>query len=422
MQRMRPLRAPAFAGLLLALCGASEAWANLAWVQRDGQTIVPIQTEAITMASEVVKIHHGPNGWEVDATFEMRNLTDKPVEGMIGFPVAGRSANYGFQSAVARRVGIFNQENTEFKVDVHTDPAGEPDWQEVEVTLHVETDDYSGPALPPDPVPRAGEYRENVLWAAHWEPGQTLWFRVRYYMGSSDSMPVRSCLVATGRITYVVRTGNLWAGTIGHARFEVSWLPGTWVSPEGDDSDYWLESTFPIAPGADSAVWEFKDWAPAEDIEISQVQWRPLPPPGSDDFLYALPSPYRGAEEAYTAAWIEELVDNELAQARPYFPAKVAQLDRSRLRNLIAKWLHQEIFAWRGDPFEVPSAEPENPDDMEYGDWHYNFRNYRAYKPDISMRSGVPLSDLTPMERRNVRFLRSVFAPGTEDDPTGALR
>lgn len=405
---------------------ALAAWGNIAFVQRDGQTLVPVSTTAVRMAAEKVVIRPGDNGWVVEAWFEMCNDSDVEVAGLIGFPVSGFRGRFGQQRAV----------DDSFKVETSSE-AGDAGFVPVAVTLEIDDASLSLPVR--DAIPRRGEYLENLVWEAHWAPGQTRWFTVRYGLGIPNPVQEAIGLVQAERLTYVVRTANLWNGPVGRATFRVLSRDGPYLRPDDRREGASVRSTFPLPAVGAALTWTFEKWAPTVDWEVDMAIWNGLPDEGEEHrYRMWLPHEYRGDQEPYDDALLERLVKRELEPAQHYFPDRVAGIDRSRLRRIVALWLHQEIFARRGEPFIVAPYVSDREDQLRptsditdhtyyYSWWSDGFSPYRHrngfYQPNTDLGvKGVSWRKLNRWEKANVRLLRGVFAPGTEKARTGAIK
>lgn len=403
MKRVTPL----LIAVLLAATFLPRVLADMYTVHRHGGTIAPAKSEDISMDAEDVRIEPQEYGYKVSATFVMRNHADRRIDSLVAFPVLG--------STLARSSDL------EKDFHVHIKSAGDPDsaFHPAPVELKPGKPRTSKEShFTTDPPKIIGDYPEAVVWNVSWAPKETKVVRIEFDMGEPMFLPGSNHLVAGWQWMYVVTTGSLWKGPIGRADISIK-------------AGHPLVSSAPLPPfrlvsHPDNATWQddklvtwhFENWIPTEEIWLLTVEWRGLDEKQVPHYRFFLPV-YRGAEQAYDDATIEELVARDLQLATDYLPDEARTFDRNLLRIAIADWLLHEIYARHGDAFYL-GKESESfqtklshyeMDGHLYSGWSDLFRGYGYkggwYKPDYSPAGGVKTSSLHRMEQTNVAFLRA---------------
>jgi hypothetical protein len=385
-----------FAVFLIQLL--SPAWADIYTVSRNGNAIMPLISTEVSMEAETVFIEESKDGYNVTATFVMKNHSSNPVTALVGFPVTGPSSSYSNHRDV----------NQEFKVGIKNGTDASTSFEPVLCKLikdgkpAQETEDQ-----------RAG-YEENVVWEVNWAPAETKTISVSYQMGEPGFLPGSTCFAQVTQILYVVRTGALWRGPIGKADITIRF------SHKNDSSDHFIKPELVAYPevgrwaSTSEWTWHFENWIPTDDIWVRWPKWEGL---NSDEvwaYRFALPDPYEGSQKSYTTALLYSLVDRELAMAKKYFPQEYAAYDRTPLRKAIAEWLYRELFARHGEAFK------KGPDAIL---WATAFGlGYGHYDNWYKGNKRVRFSDLSELEQQNARFLLKVFAPNfpEKENPTRA--
>lgn len=393
---------------LVALLGSTLAHADVYRVMAKGNTIAPLRSTEIAMDSEtvVVEAERRFGGFRVIADFSMRNTTGEMVTHDVAFPFdderAARIAKEGFRVVLGREPNAVPVQTIEIKVR-------DPQVKE--------------PRSPYD-------YPAALVWRVAWQPGETKLISLAFDMGEPDQF---RDLVEGWRLRYVVRTGGLWHGPIGHAEITMR-LDGHRTYAD-DFAASQKNQTPPVLSYPKNAKlesptevkWTFKDWMPEEDISIERLAWPKVTREEQIRFFLSTPEPYLGAKSDYTDALLESLVSKVVAPWRERFPQE-SQRDWPVIKSIVAEWMYHEIFARNGEPFiiEYDRSGPRPPgiafwdqDDVAYGRWHTRFppsnrfRNPGWYKPGTGKgpKGSVRLVDLTAQERKNLAFLQQYFPP-----------
>lgn len=357
-----------------------------------GGVLRPLQDVDVALERERVEIVRGRSiSHRVVATFWLRSHAPEPVELSVAFPLP-IDPHHPSAPRVAESFVVL--------VD------GEP------VSSNVSTD---GPQDAPG----------WIVWQTRWAPGETRVVTCVYDVEFPE--PIRGFVGGT-RIRYQVSTGRYWKGPIEEAVFRYQGLSPRWeggrILPSHEDNV--VERT------EDAILWRFTDWIPGdEDLTLEMVHWDGLGAPGYG--RYVLPRPYSGADRRYDEAWLEELVDREMALPLRTFPKKASAVDRRAVRAWIAEHLLAEIRARNGDPFIVGKVgllerlgrrfgwHPEPTEGgvirngVRYSRWSRYFKRYGrspggSYDPDPSRQEPVGLQDLHGLERENAAFLMRILA------------
>lgn len=415
--------------LLAAVClSGIPASADIYTVSRFGNTIKPLVASEISMDSETVRIEYSEEDEEYvcTATFVMRNQSDERVSRTIAFPVLGPSPLFGTSGDITRGFKVFTKSGTDEATPFTALPGG--------VGLVVrEKEKQTFRQLAHKAAKTPLEALENVTWEMTWASGETITIRVIYSLGVATWwQPGSNSIARVAQLTYIVRSGALWRGPIGHADISIrlaatpdsqkagqpyGWLPGNGRPPT--EISYPKHAKWTGPAGAPHEVrWIFTNWTPEEDIWIRWASWNGYK--AGDLQYWSPPVPYRGADIEFTGAMLDELVARELHLATQYFPREVAQLDRTPLRKDIAEWLYNEIFARHGEWFVVEDmpadavAQYNGPFKTADGVWHsmwYGRFHHRSDARDpgwYEPTHKVDLSELSELERKNAAFLKTV--------------
>lgn len=326
MGALRIAASIAFAWLLVA---SSDARANDFSFGGVGADFVPRKETRIRMVSEDIVARVEGNVWYVDAKYIFENPTDETIELDMGFPESRCTGDTDCRIEVPFRnmrtwvQGIF--------VDLHRGSA----WLRKE-------------------FPELG----NVwMYKATFGARERVEIRHKYQVNSS------STLLVGLEFGYVVRTGALWAGPVGHARFRFLMPPlARFVVPPkvGNPS-------LPHWTVVDGQVWtevsvEFKDWTPTEDLwvafndDLPEGTWesflsKDLPDlvPGCALNIYdALEDSDAQGEKALTAKWAAYGIDKIRACRQRLIASYGARFRSERLNEF---FYGRGGFVDRGPPY-----------------------------------------------------------------------
>lgn len=242
------------ASLTMICLGLSlEAQANDAAFGGRGAALFPIQETRVRMAAEDItmtyvpywieykdsegnKTKHKQWRWQVEATYTFVNPTKEEIPLKLGFPETRCDPNQDECNGDGR----FKQMRT---------------WvREAEVKHTVSKSKKVNPTLP--------AYDRVYLYDVTFKPQETVIIRHSYLYSGSESVEGIDA-------DYVTRTGSLWGGPIGSARFSVR-VPFT-PNFLGWRPHQRLKSIEPILlhdTGYYQIVFEMKDWTPKEDFSL----------------------------------------------------------------------------------------------------------------------------------------------------------
>jgi len=103
-----------------------------------------------------------------------------------------------------------------------------------------------------------------ACWEMHFQPGQTVRLVNTYNTGWNH----RSYANYTASLTYIVRSGALWAGRIGDAVISIT-VPEQYYSMLSDSVCSWTGWSGSPEVDGNRITWHFTDWKPVEDLTIN---------------------------------------------------------------------------------------------------------------------------------------------------------
>jgi hypothetical protein len=215
----------------------------------NGSMLSPVSDTPISMASESIALTLGAthDEWTVVADYEFVNPTDRVVAVQMGFPESRCAPPEGMEELCVGGGGAFRGLQTKVR--------------------GVAVGHRVGQVRPSDPW--AKSLGKVHLFDVSFAPREKVVVTHRYDYGvSSNNLGLR--------IRYLTRTGGLWSGPIGRARFTVE-LP---FRPLGFayDGEYTLVS-YGYLPGAEHGertriVLEREGWRPTSDFGLAVVDSR----------------------------------------------------------------------------------------------------------------------------------------------------
>lgn len=203
-------------------------YADFAAVRAVGRSLVPVEgaLPPIRMASECVDVHLYPRTAIVEASFEFESLSDEDVEIEVGFPC------FGFQ---------------DWSPIGSVDPclAFEVFANGLLVETHSQRIDNS-------------KFPMWFVWTQKFPARATTRLKAQYQT-LLDHYPMASRIP----FTYVLRTGNYWAGNIGEAivRVHARCIP-LWAIREASPPGFEIDAE------NNKLTWTFRDFAPEMDIGL----------------------------------------------------------------------------------------------------------------------------------------------------------
>lgn len=296
----------------------------------EGADLAPLEETRVRMKSEDIALELRPDDmWHVEARYVFENPTGADVSLQVGFP--------------------------ERHCDPDDDCVGDGRFRGLRTEVNGE------------PVSmRVGRVGRQHRWAP--ELGRVFLFDVvfparreveivhRYRMHRSGSVE------AADEVFYVTRTGALWNGPIGHARFTIRTPKRPWriVHPAGYALASVTETPIPRGGGMTEIVFEMRDWTPERDLAVylmsahQALERMQLPCPAPDALAHEVdratdPSQVR----AILRSHLGERTDDELAVCRNLpFAAHGYPFRTARFRELFYRApTHQ------ADPYGYLTAE-----------------------------------------------------------------
>lgn len=237
-----PLDAAALAALIAVLSAFTPAvQANDATFGGRGSDLLPLQETRVRMVAEdiVLELHPVDEAWRVTATYRFENPTDQPVALQVGFPEERCSEEQDCTAMAGR-------------------------FQNLVTTVRgVEVPQRTGQVTPKDGW--AEQLGDVYLYDLQFAPRETVEVVHTY---SYD----RSSGVDWWGTRYLTRTGGLWAGPIGSARFTVRLPRPPWyvIYPAAFSLKRFEELPRPDGVGSvTELIFEAKDWSAREDFSVT---------------------------------------------------------------------------------------------------------------------------------------------------------
>lgn len=246
--KFSPIALAASLSIAAALCltTAPPAHANDAVFGGTGASITPIAEKRLKMASESIAIRekaastswNGARHWDIEATYSFENPTDEPITAQFGFPEYTCDEGGDCNSKNGSPYTFYNMQTTVAgkKVKLSTGKVdSKSQWGEILGRVHLF-----------DVTIPAGKRVEVVH---------------RYQMGKSGSF------MQDDWVMYITRTGALWNGPIGSAKFSIELLERPWGF--SFPADYELAKFETSRDGKKTTIdFEMKEWTPKQDLHV----------------------------------------------------------------------------------------------------------------------------------------------------------
>lgn len=335
----------------------------------DGRTAMPVKTVEISMDAESVaivpsgKASHRDLMMDVTCVFYLTNLTDDTLDISVGFPF---ESFYGTLDNMTVR--DYENGGTSYIVDNVTevlesdiDPVSMvPEWLDFRSFADgIELEVYYRKGVI-NPEERLLYWPVTANWQMHFEPGQT----VRLVNTYTTSWNHFSYFGYTYSLTYVTRSGSVWAGTIGDAVITLTVPEPIRMPSTSWPTALWNWTGSPEVEGR-TITWHYRYWEPSEDISFTvsggyivderaflpEYGWEP------DEIIWTENELYSSAISlcSYMSAEMTALLLLNIAGTREgvtpddyyYFPAWVAgpaelQDERSTLVHDLDSWLGEQ--------------------------------------------------------------------------------
>ena len=258
--------------IFFILAGAAMADSATMWVFTDGRGAMPIETDQITMEAESVSIV--PTGnmiyddtpeMKVTCVFYLRNLTDQTLDVSVGFPFESFYGMHNYASRTDRHYDrVLEEMSGKEAGDVPVDSMI-PDW--FQFRAFTDSVEYGVT------YERGNVNRDNrfifwpliACWNMHFQPGQAIRLVNTYNTGWN----YRSYANYTASLTYVVRSGALWAGRISDAVISITMPEEYPFFMLSDSVCAWVDWNGSPEVDGNRVTWHFTDWKPVEDLTIT---------------------------------------------------------------------------------------------------------------------------------------------------------
>jgi len=233
--RLLPLVALALAalGLLPAVARANDSSFG-----GRGAELIPLKETRIKMVSEDIVIEERGGRWVIQATYQFENPTAEVVKLQMGFP------------------------EEECHPDADCADSDHGRFHDMKTTAR-------GAEVPH----RVGEVAPETEWAPSlgrvflydltFQPHERVTVVHQYNTGQSTSVDGRE-------VSYITRTGGLWNGPIGSARFTIRTLQRPWAMrwPATFKLESYVERPTGPGKGVTEIVFAMKSWTPKEDLDL----------------------------------------------------------------------------------------------------------------------------------------------------------
>lgn len=235
----RPLHLPLLTtALLLSL--TAPALANDGSFGGQGADLVPLQNQHVRMVREDIHLTletpRKKDGWRVVATYTFENTAKTPVTVQVGFPERQCDPEEG----ECNGDGKFHDMKTTIRGKVVKHRLGKVGKQHT-----------WAPAL-----------GRVFLYDVKFNPGETLQIVHTYRYGRSPDVMGES-------LSYVTRTGALWKGPIGNARFTIKMPYRPWsISFPKEYKLIEYTERLEGKSGVTTIAFEQQNWTPKEDLDV----------------------------------------------------------------------------------------------------------------------------------------------------------
>lgn len=234
-------------GVLLFLLPTVASANDTAWGGTPGN-LFPIQTSEVQMVEEHVILQQNSkeNSWDVSVEFSFKNISDKPVELVMGFPfyVVDEESDFaqpkGSKPLKANDPVVWNFSNTVDGVSTK--------FKKQEVKLNEKHPDLY--------------YQWAYVWPMKFKAGQTIKVVNKFRQGiTADS---------SGHIipNYILMTGGMWhGGKIGRSQIDILGDEGSIPCGPGDGVITPPGYRWDKTEAGPALRWDLKDFAPKTDVE-----------------------------------------------------------------------------------------------------------------------------------------------------------
>ncbi len=238
------MRRPHHAALLLLAAAAlmpAPAAANDSTFGGQGAELIPLQETRVRMAAEDITLEQRGDRWHITALYTFENPTDEVVTLQLGFP----EEHCHPDADCAADGGHFRDMVTTVRGQAVPQKTGTVDPKN-------------------DWAPHLGRV---FLYTVTFQPRERVQVTHRYNHAMSVS-------VDGPFITYITRTGALWSGPIGEARFTIRAAQRPWVllHPRAFQLAAYTERLIAPKTPLTEIVFAMKQWTPREDLYVNLAQ------------------------------------------------------------------------------------------------------------------------------------------------------
>ncbi len=220
-------------------------------IYRQGQSLAPREATEVTMRSEVVTMELFENRATVKAVFRLQNTGDKTEVLEVGFPTAAKAVEQPLKDG---RVW-----------DGPEDPGTIYNFAAQVDNKAVKADRKS---LPKGAQAGPAGYRDWVCWQMQFAPQGKHVVTVTYEVETRDDAYVKPSPLAAREVSYILKTGRGWKGTIDSARVVVCLRDGLSLDQ--------VEIATPKHEARDGnrLEWLFHDFEPDQDVFLRYRVYR----------------------------------------------------------------------------------------------------------------------------------------------------
>ena len=259
--------------LLFLYAGMAVSDSATILVFPDGRGAMPMETDKIAMIAESVSIVPTGNtlGYAeipemlVTCVFHLENLTDTELNVSVGFPF---ETFYGMHDYGSRsELGYDDVTDDMSTPEARAVPVDSmiPEWLRFEAYTDEEDFEISYQRGVVNRANRLVFWPILASWEMSFQPGERVRLVNTYYTGWNFT----SYAGFKATLTYIVRSGDLWADRIGEAVISIT-APACYpLSLLSDSVCSWADWNLSPEVSGNTVTWHFTDWKPLEDLTLT---------------------------------------------------------------------------------------------------------------------------------------------------------